>query len=271
MYFDQSFYLVNSVLSVVCKINNVLQCVDQIQYFEGIGDVDWFVLIVVDVEVGFGGYLNVFELMKVMIDVGVVGVYFEDQFFSVKKCGYMGGKVLVLMSEFVYKFVVVWFVVDVCDVLMIFIVCIDVNSVKFLLSDIDLCDYCFMIGECMYEGFYCIFGGFDVVIDCGLVYVFYVDLLWCEMFEFDFDEVCCFVEVVYEQFLGKKLVYNCLLFFNWKCKFDDVMIVKFQCEFGVMGYKFQFVMLVGFYVLNFLMFDLVCGYSECYMLVYVEF
>lgn len=250
-------------------------CVDQIQWLEGknLGDegyVDFFVLIVVDVEVGFGGVFNVFELMKVMIEVGVLGVYFEDQFVLVKKCGYMGGKVFVLMCEVVVKLLVVCFVVDVMGMLIVLVVCIDVEVVDLIIFDVDDNDKLFLIGECMVEGFFCMKLGFEQVILCGFVYVLYVDLIWCEIGKLDFEYVKKFVEVIYKQFLGKLLLYNCLLLFNWKKNFDDVMIVKFQKEFGVMGYKFQFIMLVGFYVLNYLMFNFVYGYVCMQMSVFVE-
>lgn len=270
MYLDQLLYLVDLVLVVVKCINNMLLCVDQLYYVEGKDDIDFLQLIVVDVEVGFGGVFNVFELMKVMIEVGVVGVYFEDQLVLVKKCGYMGGKVLVLICEVIEKFNVVCLVVDVLGVLILLVVCIDVEVVDLLISDIDGNDKLFIIGECIVEGFYKICNGLDQVISRGLVYVFYVDLVWCEIGKLDLEFVCKFVEVIYVKFFGKLLVYNCLFSFNWKKNLDDVIIVKFQCELGSYGYKFQFIILVGFYVLNYGMFNLVYGYVCCQMSVFVE-
>lgn len=271
MYFDQSFYFVSSVLDVVKCINNILCCVDQIQISEGKNDIDYFVLIVVDVEVGFGGFFNVFEFMKVMIEVGVVGVYFEDQFVSEKKCGYFGGKVFVFISQFICILNVVCFVVDVSGVFIVLIVCIDVDVVNLLISDVDDNDKLFCIGECIFEGFFYVKFGIDQVISCVLVYVFYVDVIWCEISVFNLEDVKKFVDVVYVQFFGKLFVYNCLFFFNWKKNLDDEIIVKFQVEFGKMGYKFQFIILVGFYVLNMSMFDFVYGYVCKQMSVFVEF
>lgn len=276
MYLDQLFYFVNFVLEFVKKINCVFQCVDQIEVFEN-GEVfcDWFVLIVVDVEVGFGGQLNCFEIMKVFIEVGVVGVYFEDQVVAEKKCGYLGGKVLILISQYECNFVVVCLVVDVMGVLIIMVVCIDVELVILINFDIDECDYEFIDFDvgCILEGFFCLKKGMGVeyCIKCGLVYVKVVDLLWWEIFKLNLDEVCCFVEVIQKEFLGKMMVYNCLLFFNWEVNFDKVIIEIYQCELGVMGYKFQFVILVGFYSFNYGMFEFVCGYKDCGMGVYFEF
>ncbi|MEM1245009.1 MAG: isocitrate lyase [Acidobacteriota bacterium] len=270
MYPDQSLYPANSVPSVVRKINNALQRADQIQHMEGVGDVDWFAPIVADAEAGFGGHLNAFELMKAMIDAGAAGVHFEDQLSSAKKCGHMGGKVLVPTSEFVHKLVAARLAADVCGVPTILIARTDANSAKLLLSDIDPRDHRFMTGERTHEGFYRISGGLDVAIDRGLAYAPYADLLWCETSEPDLDEARRFAEAVHEQFPGKKLAYNCSPSFNWKRKLDDATIATFQRELGAMGYKFQFVTLAGFHALNLSMFDLARGYSERHMSAYAE-
>lgn len=197
-----------------------------------------------------------------MIEVGVVVVYFEDQLVLVKKCGYMGGKVLVFMQEVIQKLVVVCLVVDVMGVLMLVIVCIDVDVVDLIIFDCDFYDSSFIIGECISEGFYCIYVGIEQVISCGLVYVLYVDLVWCEIFMLDFELVCCFVDVIYVKYLGKLLVYNCLLFFNWQKNLDDKIIVSFQQQLLDMGYKYQFIILVGIYSMWFNMFDLVYVYVQ---------
>lgn len=189
IYFDQLFYLVNLVLVVVCCINNVFICQDQLEYVEGEIMQDWFVLIVVDVEVGFGGLLNVYEFVQLFIQVGVVVIYWEDQFVSEKKCGYFGGKVFVFIQQYICMLNVVCFVVDVVGVLIVIIVCIDVFVVDLFMSDVDECDWEFIIGECILEGFYWICLGIEFVISCGFVFVFYVDLFWVEIGELDIELV----------------------------------------------------------------------------------
>ena len=268
MYPDQSLYPVDSVPEVVKRINNALARADQIQHVDQDGDIDWFAPIVADAEAGFGGNLNAFELMKSMIEAGAAGVHFEDQLSSAKKCGHLGGKVLVPTREFEQKLIAARLAADVCNVPTVLIARTDANSAKLLTSDVDERDHRFLTGERTVEGFYRITGGLDIAIDRGLSYAPYSDLIWCETSTPDLDEARRFAEAIHERYPGKMLAYNCSPSFNWKRKLDDATIAKFQRELGAMGYKFQFVTLAGFHALNLSMFELARGYRTDMMSAY---
>ena len=270
MYPDQSLYPADSVPTVVRNINNALARADQIQHMDGDTDIDWFAPIVADAEAGFGGNLNAFELMKGMIEAGAAGVHFEDQLSSAKKCGHMGGKVLVPTKEFEQKLISARLAADVLDVPTVLIARTDANSAKLLTSDIDQRDHKFLVGERTEEGFYRIEGGLDIAIDRGLAYAPYADLLWCETSEPNIEEARRFAEAIHDKFPGKMLAYNCSPSFNWKSKLDDATIAKFQTELGAMGYKFQFVTLAGFHALNLSMFELARGYRTDMMSAYAD-
>src|SRR5437660_3251841 len=254
MYPDQSLYPSNSVPQVVKRINQALQRADQIQHSEGKNGTYWFAPIVADAEAGFGGCLNAFELMKEMIAAGAGGVHFEDQLASAKKCGHLGGKVLVPAQEFVHKLVAARLAADVCGVPTVLIARTDANSAKLLTSDSDIRDVEFLSGERTADGFLGYKGGLDAAIARGLIYAPYADMIWCETSEPDIDEARRFAEAIPERFPGKLLAYNCSPSFHWKRKLDDASIARFQRELGAMGYKFQFVTLAGFHALNFSMF-----------------
>lgn len=270
MYPDQSLYPANSVPSVVKRINQALQRADQIQHLEGVGDVDWFAPIVADAEAGFGGQLNVFELMKGMIEAGAAGVHFEDQLSSEKKCGHLGGKVLLPTQTAVRNLISARLAADVMGVPTVLVARTDANAADLITSDIDEADHAFITGERTSEGFFRTKAGLDQAIARGLAYAPYADLIWCETSEPNLEEARIFAEAIHEKFPGKLLAYNCSPSFNWKKKLDDETIEKFQCELGKMGYKFQFVTLAGFHALNHSMFELARGYKERGMAAYSE-
>src|SRR6184192_381753 len=247
MYPDQSLYPANSVPNVVRAINNALLRADQIAHSEGRDSIDWMLPIVADAEAGFGGSLNAFELMKAMIEAGAAAVHFEDQLSSAKKCGHLGGKVLVPTREFLEKLIAARLAADVCGVPTIIIARTDANSAHLLTSDIDPYDRQFLTGERTPEGFFCIRGGLESAIARGLAYAPYADLIWCETSEPSLDQAGRFAAAIHSRYPGKMLAYNCSPSFNWKKKLDDVTIANFQQELGKMGYKFQFVTLAGFH------------------------
>ena len=262
MYPDQSLYPANSVPNVVRSINNALMRADQVHHGEGNHGIYWFAPIVADAEAGFGGALNAFELMKSMIEAGAGGVHFEDQLASAKKCGHLGGKVLVPTQEFIQKLIAARLAADVLDVPTVLIARTDANSAHLLTSAIDERDHPFLTGEKTPEGFLRIRGGLKSAIARGLAYAPYADLLWCETSEPDMAEAREFAEAIHKQFPGKMLAYNCSPSFHWKRKLDEVSIAKFQRELGAMGYKFQFVTLAGFHSLNMSMFELAHEYAR---------
>jgi len=270
MYPDQSLYPSNSVPQVVKRINQALQRADQIQHMEGGGSTDWFAPIIADAEAGFGGPLNAFELMKQMIEAGAAAVHFEDQLASEKKCGHLGGKVLVSTQAFLRTLSAARLAADVCGVPTLLIARTDADSATLITSDIDERDRPFLTGERTSEGFYLIRNGLETAIARGLAYAPYADLLWCETSHPDLGEARAFAEAIQAQYPGKLLAYNCSPSFNWKKKLDDATIANFQRELGAMGYKFQFVTLAGFHALNHSMFDLARGYHARDMSAYVE-
>lgn len=270
MYPDQSLYPANSVPHVVKRINQALQRADQIQYLEGSGDLDYFLPIVADAEAGFGGQLNVFELMKAMIEAGAAGVHFEDQLSSEKKCGHLGGKVLLPTQTAVRNLIAARLAADVMGVPTILIARTDANAADLITSDIDPRDQEFITGERTPEGFFRTRAGLDQAIARGLAYAPYADLIWCETSEPNLEEARRFAEAIHEKFPGKLLAYNCSPSFNWKKKLDDETIANFQKELGKMGYKFQFVTLAGFHALNYSMFELARGYKDRGMAAYSE-
>jgi isocitrate lyase len=270
MYPDQSLYPADSVPAVVKRINNTLQRADQIHHAEGHDDIDWLKPIVADAEAGFGGVLNAFELMKAMIEAGAAGVHFEDQLSSAKKCGHMGGKVLVPTSEAINKLVAARLAADLCNVPTVLVARTDAESANLLTSDIDERDRAFITGnERTSEGFFRVKAGIDAAIARGVAYAPYADLVWCETAVPDLHEAKAFAAGVHKHYPGKHLAYNCSPSFNWRQKLDDGTIAKFQRELGAMGYKFQFVTLAGFHALNFSMFELARGYKDSQMSAYV--
>ena len=270
MYPDQSLYPANSVPHVVRRINNVFQRADQIQHMEGNGDLDYFAPIVADAEAGFGGVLNAFELMKSMIDAGAAGVHFEDQLASAKKCGHMGGKVLVTTQEAVQKLVAARLAADVMGVPTLLFARTDAEAANLITSDVDANDKPFVTGERTAEGFYRVKNGIDQAISRGLAYAPYADLIWCETGTPDLAFAKKFADAIHAKFPGKLLSYNCSPSFNWKRNLDDATIAKFQRELGAMGYKFQFITLAGFHALNYGMFELAYGYARNNMTAFVE-
>jgi len=275
MYPDQSLYPINSVPAVVRRINNALTRCDQIQWMEGKnpgdpGYVDYFAPIVADAEAGFGGVLNAFELMKAMIDAGAAGVHFEDQLASVKKCGHMGGKVLVPSREAVSKLIAARLAADVMGVPTVLLARTDAEAADLVTSDVDDNDKPFITGERTVEGFFRTRNGLDQAISRGLAYAPYADLIWCETGKPDLAFARAFAEAIQKQFPGKMLAYNCSPSFNWKKNLDDATIAKFQRELGAMGYKFQFITLAGFHSLNYSMFNLAYGYARNQMSAFVE-
>ena len=270
MYPDQSLYPANSVPSVVKRINNTFQRADQIQWSEGKNDVDFFAPIVADAEAGFGGVLNAFELMKAMIEAGASGVHFEDQLASVKKCGHMGGKVLVPTREAVAKLVAARLAADVMGTPTVLVARTDAEAADLVTSDVDDNDKAFCTGERTVEGFFRTKPGLEQAISRGLAYAPYADLVWCETGKPDLAYAKAFAEAIHKQFPGKLLAYNCSPSFNWKKNLDDATIAKFQRELGAMGYKFQFITLAGFHSLNYSMFDLAYGYARNNMSAFVE-
>ena len=262
MYPDQSLYPSNSVPHVVRRINQALQRADQIQAAEGSGHTYWFAPIVADAEAGFGGPLNVFELMKSMIEAGAAGVHFEDQLSSEKKCGHMGGKVLVPTQTAIKHLVAARFAADVMGVPTILVARTDANGAHLITSDIDPVDHKFLTRERTPEGFYKMHGGLNTAIARGLSYAPYCDLIWCETSTPNLKEAQRFADAIHEQFPGKMLAYNCSPSFNWKKKLDPETIAVFQKELSKMGYKFQFITLAGFHALNYSMFELALGYRD---------
>lgn len=262
MYPDQSLYPANSVPHVVQRINQALQRADQIEHVEGKVQRHWFAPIVADAEAGFGGPLNAFELMKSMIEAGAAGVHFEDQLSSEKKCGHLGGKVLIPTQQFVRTLNAARLAADVCGTPTVLIARTDADAARLLTSDIDPRDKEFCTGERTAEGFFRITGGIEMAIARGLAYAPYADLIWCETSHPDLDEAKRFAEGVHAQFPGKMLAYNCSPSFNWEKNLDKETIAKFQTELGAMGFKFQFVTLAGFHALNHSMFNLARGYKE---------
>lgn len=267
-YPDQSLYPANSVPQLVKRINASLSRADQVEHAEGGAKHHWFAPIVADAEAGFGGPLNAFELMKGMIEAGAAGVHFEDQLSSEKKCGHLGGKVLVPTQQFIRTLTAARLAADVCDVPTVLIARTDADSARLLTSDIDDRDKEFCTGERTAEGFYRITGGIDMAIARGLAYAPYCDLIWCETSTPCLDEAKKFAEGIKAKYPNKMLSYNCSPSFNWKKNLDDATIAKFQRELGAMGYKFQFVTLAGFHSLNMGMFELAGGYKESGMAAY---
>ena len=271
MYPDQSLYPANSVPSVVARINRCLQRADQITHAEGDHDIDWFKPIVADAEAGFGGVLNAFELMKGMIEAGAAGVHFEDQLSSAKKCGHMGGKVLVPTAEAVSKLAAARLAADVCGVPTVLVARTDAESASLLTTNVDERDHEFIVdGERTSEGFFHVNAGLDQAIARGLAYAPYADLIWCETAVPKLEDAKRFAEAIRAEHPNKMLAYNCSPSFNWKQNLDDETIAKFQRELGAMGYKFQFITLAGFHALNHSMFTLAKAYKESQMTAYVR-
>jgi isocitrate lyase len=275
MYPDQSLYPVDSVPNVVRRINNAFIRADQIQTAEAKpgakNEIHWFAPIVADAEAGFGGNLNAYELMKAMIDAGAAAVHFEDQLASAKKCGHMGGKVLVPTSEFIQKLVSARLASDVLGVPTLIVARTDANGAHLLTADIDPRDQKFLTGSRTVEGFYQIKGGLDSAIARGLAYAPYADLVWCETSEPNLAEAKRFAEAIHAKFPGKWLAYNCSPSFNWKKKLDQATIAKFNTELAAMGYRFQFITLAGFHSLNHGMFTLARDFKERGMAAYADF
>jgi isocitrate lyase len=270
MYPDQSLYPANSVPLVVKRINNALLRADQLNHAEGNDDVDFLQPIVADAEAGFGGVLNAFELMKAMIEAGAAGVHFEDQLASVKKCGHMGGKVLVPTREAVEKLTAARLAADVMNVPTLIVARTDAEAADLLTADIDDNDRPFCTGERTVEGFYKTRKGLDQAVSRGLAYAPYADLVWCETGKPDLAFARTFAEAIHAKFPGKLLAYNCSPSFNWKQNLDDATIAKFQRELAAMGYRFQFITLAGFHALNYSMFHLAHGYARRQMCAFVE-
>ena len=270
MYPDQSLYPADSVPAVVKRINNTLLRADQIQHSDGKDDIDFLQPIVADAEAGFGGVLNAFELMKGMIEAGAAGVHFEDQLASAKKCGHMGGKVLVPTREAVEKLVAARLAADVMGVPTLIVARTDAEAADLLTSDIDDNDREFATGERTVEGFYKTRKGIDQAISRGLAYAPYADLVWCETGKPDLEFARRFAEAIHAKYPGKLLAYNCSPSFNWKANLDDATIASFQKELAAMGYKFQFITLAGFHALNYGMFHLAHGYARRQMSAFVE-
>jgi len=272
MYPDQSLYPADSVPAVVRRINNTLRRADEICHAEGDDSIDWLKPIVADAEAGFGGVLNAFELMKQMIDAGAAGVHFEDQLSSAKKCGHMGGKVLVPTQEAIAKLIAARLAADVCNVPTVLIARTDAEGAALLTSDIDVRDRPFIDAAHgrTTEGFFSVRAGLQQAIARGCAYAPYADLIWCETAKPDLAEAREFAEGIHTQFPGKLLAYNCSPSFNWKRKLDDATIARFQRELAAMGYRFQFITLAGFHVLNYSMFELARGYKAQQMSAYVK-
>jgi isocitrate lyase len=270
MYPDQSLYPANSVPAVVKRINQALQRADQISHAEGNDEIDWFAPIVADAEAGFGGPLNVFELTKAMIEAGAAGVHLEDQLASEKKCGHMGGKVLVPTRTAISHLIAARLAADVSNVPTLIVARTDANAAALLTNDVDERDEEFLTGERTAEGFYRVRAGLGQAIARGLSYAAYADMVWCETSEPNLAEAKRFAESVRARFPDKLLAYNCSPSFNWKKKLDSATIGKFQRELGAMGYKFQFVTLAGFHALNYSMFTLAHGYQARGMSAYSE-
>ncbi|MGC1757938.1 MAG: isocitrate lyase [Candidatus Cybelea sp.] len=271
MYPDQSLYPANSVPAVVEHLNNALARLDQIESLEGRGGSHWYLPIVADAEAGFGGALNVFELMKALIRAGAAGVHFEDQLSSEKKCGHLGGKVLIPTQQAVRHLIAARLAADVLDVSTVLIARTDANSAKLVTSDVDPNDRAFLTGERTPEGFYVTTPGIETCIARGLAYAPYADLLWMETSEPNLDEARHFADAIHARHPGKLLAYNCSPSFNWKKKLDPATIAAFQAELAAMGYKFQFVTLAGFHALNYGFFTLAHDFKRRGMTAYAEF
>ena len=271
MYPDQSLYPADSVPNLVRRMNQALIRADQIHHSEGKNGMHWFAPMIADAEAGFGGNLNAFELMKAMIEAGAAGVHFEDQLSSAKKCGHLGGKVLVPTVEALQKLVAARLAADVMGVPTVLIARTDADSAGLLTSDIDPRDREFILAsERTAEGFFRVRDGVEAAIARGLAYAPYVDLLWCETSKPDLAEAREFAEGIHARYPGKMLAYNCSPSFNWRKNLDDATIARFQCELGAMGYKFQFITLAGFHALNMSMFELACGYKVSGMSAYCQ-
>jgi isocitrate lyase len=270
MYPDQSLYPANSVPSVVKRINQALQRADQIHHLEGDQRIDWFAPIMADAEAGFGGQLNCFELMKGMIEAGASGVHFEDQLSSEKKCGHLGGKVLLPTQTAIRNLIAARLAADVMGVPTLLVARTDANAADLITSDVDPYDRPFITGERTSEGFFHVKAGLDQAIARGLAYAPYADLIWCETSEPNIEEARRFAEAIHAKYPGKLLAYNCSPSFNWEQKLDKETIASFQKELGKMGYKFQFVTLAGFHALNHSMFELARGYKDYGMTAYSE-
>ncbi len=270
MYPDQSLYPANSVPSVVRRINNALMRADQLHHAEGKNDIDWFAPIVADAEAGFGGVLNAFELMKSMIEAGAAGVHFEDQLASAKKCGHMGGKVLVPTQEAVQKLVAARLAADTMGVPTVLLARTDAEAATLVTSNIDEYDRPFCTGERTPEGYFRVMNGIQQAISRGLAYAPYADLIWCETATPDLAFAKQFADAIHSKYPEQLLAYNCSPSFNWKKNLDDATIGKFQRELGAMGYKFQFITLAGFHALNYAMFELAQGYARDNMTAYVK-
>src|SRR5882762_8600317 len=270
MYPDQSLYSVDSVPKVVKKINATFKRADEIQWSEGKNDIDYFAPIVADAEAGFGGVLNAFELMKSMIEAGAAGVHFEDQLAAAKKCGHMGGKVLVPTREAVAKLSAARLAADVMGTPTVLLARTDAEAGDLVTSDVDANDKPFCTGERTVEGFFRTRNGLEQAISRGLAYAEYADMIWCETGKPDLAFAKAFADAIHKKFPGKLLAYNCSPSFNWKKNLDDATIAKFQRELGAMGYKFQFITLAGFHSLNYSMFNLAHGYARNQMTAFVE-
>ncbi len=270
VYPDQSLYPSNSAPALVERINNALRRADQIHWAEGDVDIDWFVPIVADGEAGFGGALNVYELTRRFIRAGAAGVHFEDQLAAEKKCGHMGGKVLVPTGQHIRALQAARLAADVMDVPTVIVARTDANGATLLTSDIDERDRAFVTGERTGEGFYRVRDGLDSAIARGLAYAPYCDMIWCETAHPDLDEARAFAEAIHAEFPGKLLAYNCSPSFNWSKHLDADTIARFQKELGALGYRYQFITLAGFHALNASMFELAAGYAENGMSAYVE-
>ena len=270
VYPYQSLYPANSVPTVIRRINNALRRADQIEWSEGNRDRDWMVPIVADAEAGFGGPLNAFELMKSMIEAGAAGVHWEDQLASEKKCGHMGGKVLVPTQQHVRTLTAARLAADVMGVPSLVVARTDSLAATLLTSDVDERDQRFCTGERSAEGFFHVNNGMDVAISRGLAYAPYADLVWCETGTPDLDEAQRFADAMHSEYPDTMLAYNCSPSFNWKAALDDATIASFQKELGKMGYRFQFITLAGWHALNASMFELSKGYTEKDMTAYVE-
>jgi isocitrate lyase len=270
MYPDQSLYPANSVPHVVRRINQALQRADQIHHAEGENGTYWFAPIVADAEAGFGGALNVFEIMKGMIEAGAAGVHFEDQLASEKKCGHMGGKVLIPTAQAIRNLISARLAADVLGVPTVLVARTDADAANLVTSDVDPADQEFLTGERTMEGFYRVRAGLDQAIARGLAYAPYADVVWCETSKPDLEQAKAFAEAIHERFPGKLLAYNCSPSFNWERNLSQEDIATFQDQIGAMGYRFQFVTLAGFHALNYSMFELASGYRDRGMAAYSE-
>jgi isocitrate lyase len=269
-YPDMSLYPVNSVPALVRRLNNAFRREDEKQHAQGKNDIYWYAPIVADGEAGFGGTLHTYELTKALIEAGAAGIHYEDQLAAAKKCGHLGGKVLVPTREFIQKLVAARLAADVMGVPTVLIARTDALSAKLITSDIDPYDQPFLTGERTYEGFFVTRGGMEATIARGLAYAPYADLLWFETSEPDLEQARQFAEAIHHQHPGKLLAYNCSPSFNWKKKLDEATIAKFQRELGAMGYKFQFITLAGFHALNYITFQLARGYAQTGMSAYAD-